>query len=48
MEVEESVGEEIHCPECKVLLEERNDQKTRTYLLTPWRFHQRHRSLDKE
>lgn len=47
MQVEEPLSEEVRCPECKYLLEERNERTTRTYLLATWRFHKTHRLLDK-
>ncbi len=47
MQVEEKVSEEVRCPECRFLLEQKNDQKTKTYLLTTQIFHQRHRLIDK-
>ena len=48
MEVCEKQTEEVRCPECRFLLEQMNDRKSKTYLLTTPLFHERHRPpLDK-
>lgn len=46
MQVRESRGEDVHCPECRTLLSKGNGKEFPDVYLLPEVFHKRHKPLD--